>query len=64
MTLEQEQQSDLMWATKVLNGAGEPDESAEHACWMLSELSVGGCTDVIRKAALSRLQNTTLRASA
>lgn len=64
MTLEQEQQSDLMWATKVLNGAGDTNDSAQHACWVLSKLSVGGVTEVIRKAADSRLKNTTMRASA
>lgn len=64
MTLEQEQQSDLMWATKVLNGAGDTNDSTQHACWVLSKLSVGGCSEVIRKAATSRLQNTTMRATA
>ena len=56
MTQEQEQLSDLLWASKVLNGRGDTDDSSSHASWILSVLSVNGCTAAIRKAARSKLQ--------
>lgn len=64
MTQEQEQLADLLWATRVLNGRGDGDDSSAHAAWLLSALSVDGCSEAIRRAATSRLQEKNTRAFA
>lgn len=53
MTLANEQLSDLMWASRVLLGRGDADDSSAHAYWVLSHLSVYGVTDSIRRKAVS-----------
>jgi len=64
MTLEQEQQSDLLWATTVLNGQGDDCDSMEHAAWMLMCLARNGCTATIREHARVRLQPSLFTATA
>jgi len=56
MTEEQEHQSDLMWALKVLNGNGDKADSAAHAAWLLRKLAANGATPAIRRAAQKKVK--------
>lgn len=58
LTHEQEQQSDLMWALKVLNGKGDTHDSAQHARWLLTQLADHANSKVIRKVATKCLHHT------